>query len=78
LRHREQYSAGQIFPPGMLMASLAVSQAVPALKPPLQEIGTISKGAIVIGAVLGAIHDIGRNITAMMCDAVWLSCHYLS
>lgn len=68
LRCREQYSAGQIFPPGMLMASLAVSNAIPALKPPLEEMGTISKGNIVIGAVLGTIHDIGRNIIAMMCD----------
>ena len=78
LRHREQYSAGQIFPPGMLMSSLAVSHAVPALKPPLEEMDTISKGTIVIGAVSGAIHDIARNIIAMMCDDVWLSCHYLS
>lgn len=75
LRHQEQYSAGQIFPPGMLIASLAVSHAIPALKPPLEEMGRISKGNIVIGAVLRAIHDIGRNIIAMMCDEVWLWCH---
>jgi hypothetical protein len=46
LRHREQYSAGRIFPPGMLMASLAVSPPVAALKTPLEEMSAAPKGTI--------------------------------
>lgn len=64
----EKYSAGEVFLPEMLMAGMAVSNAMQVLRPLLKEAGAVSQGTIVIGTVLGDVHDIGKNIVAMMCD----------
>jgi 5-methyltetrahydrofolate--homocysteine methyltransferase len=64
----EKHSAGEVFLPEMLMAGMAVSNAMQLVRPLLKEADAVSQGTIVIGTVLGDVHDIGKNIVAMMCD----------
>ncbi len=62
----EKFSAGEFFLPEMLVAAMAVKAGMEIIKPILSKDGNQSKGTIVAGAVLGDIHDIGKNLVCMM------------
>ncbi|MBW1863452.1 MAG: corrinoid protein [Deltaproteobacteria bacterium] len=62
----EKFSAGEFFLPEMLVAAMAVKAGMEIIKPILSKGGDQSKGTIVAGAVLGDIHDIGKNLVCMM------------
>lgn len=62
----EKFSAGEFFLPEMLVAAMAVKAGMEIIKPILSKDGDQSKGTIVAGAVLGDIHDIGKNLVCMM------------
>jgi len=62
----DMYASGQIFLREMFMAGLAVSTGIALLKPLISSSSHRVQGKIVIGTVEGDIHDIGKNIVAMM------------
>jgi 5-methyltetrahydrofolate--homocysteine methyltransferase len=62
------FSLGTLFVPEMLMAAQAMKAGVEILKPHLGEIELRYKGTIVIGTVKGDLHDIGKNLVAMMME----------
>lgn len=64
----EQFSAGELFVPEMLMAAQAMKAGLALLKPHLGEGKSQSKGTVVIGTVKGDLHDIGKNLVAMMME----------
>jgi 5-methyltetrahydrofolate--homocysteine methyltransferase len=64
----EQFSAGEIFVPEMLMAALAMKAGMKLLQPHLASGNSQSKGIVVIGTVKGDLHDIGKNLVAMMLE----------
>jgi len=64
----EKFSAGDLFVPEMLMAAKAMKAGLKLLKPHLGEGGSQSKGTVVIGTVKGDLHDIGKNLVAMMME----------
>ncbi len=64
----EKYSVGELFVPEMLMAARAMKAGVELLKPLLSSENASSKGTIVIGTVKGDLHDIGKNLVAMMME----------
>jgi 5-methyltetrahydrofolate--homocysteine methyltransferase len=64
----ERFSAGELFVPEMLMAAQAMKAGLELLKPHLGEGGGQSKGVVVIGTVKGDLHDIGKNLVAMMME----------
>jgi len=64
----ERFSAGDLFVPEMLMAAQAMQAGLKDLKPHLGENGASSKGCVVIGTVKGDLHDIGKNLVAMMLE----------
>ena len=64
----ERFSAGELFVPEMLMAAQAMKAGLELLKPHLGEGGGQSKGTVVIGTVKGDLHDIGKNLVAMMME----------
>jgi 5-methyltetrahydrofolate--homocysteine methyltransferase len=64
----ERFSAGDLFVPEMLRAALAVKAAMALLKPYLAEGQNKSKGTVVIGTVKDDLHDIGKNLVAMMLE----------
>ena len=64
----ERFSAGELFVPEMLMAAQAMKAGLELLKPHLAEGQNQSKGTVVIGTVKGDLHDIGKNLVAMMME----------
>ncbi len=64
----EKFSAGEFFLPEMLTAGMAVKAGMEILKPVLTKFGVKPKGTIVVGTVLGDIHDIGKNMVCMMLE----------
>ncbi len=62
------FSAGELFVPEMLMAAQAMKAGLEELKPHMTKGDTTSKGTVVIGTVKGDLHDIGKNLVAMMME----------
>ena len=56
----------EIYVPEMLVAARAMNAAVAVLKPRLIEHAVQSSGTVAIGTVQGDLHDIGKNLVAMM------------
>ena len=57
---------GILFVPEVLLAANAMKGGMSILKPLLAETGAKPVGTMVIGTVKGDIHDIGKNLVAMM------------
>jgi methanogenic corrinoid protein MtbC1 len=64
----EKFSAGRAFVPEMLMSAKAMSAAMVHLKPFFVSGEVKRKGTFVIGTVSGDLHDIGKNLVAMMIE----------
>jgi 5-methyltetrahydrofolate--homocysteine methyltransferase len=64
----EKFSKGELFVPEMLVAAKSVKSGMAVLKPLMVESGSEHKGTIVIGTVKGDMHDIGKNLVAMMLE----------
>ena len=62
------YEDGEVFVPEMLVAARAMSAALAVLKPHLVEEGVASSGKVAIGTTEGDLHDIGKNLVAMMLE----------
>lgn len=63
-----KWKAGEFFVPEVLRSSRAMKAGM-ALVSPLLEKEMETKGTIVIGTVKGDIHDIGKNLVALMLEA---------
>ena len=59
---------GILFVPEVLLAANAMKAGMEVLRPLLSESDTDRMGKIVIGTVKGDIHDIGKNLVAMMLE----------
>ena len=59
---------GILFVPEVLLAANAMKAGMVILKPLLVETGAPRMGKMVIGTVKGDIHDIGKNLVAMMME----------
>jgi methylmalonyl-CoA mutase cobalamin-binding domain/chain len=59
---------GILFVPEVLLAANAMKAGMELLRPLLAETGAQPIGKIVIGTVKGDIHDIGKNLVAMMME----------
>jgi 5-methyltetrahydrofolate--homocysteine methyltransferase len=62
----DKMESGDMFIPEVLMAAQIMNGAVETLKPLLAEGDIGVKGKVVIGTVKGDLHDIGKNLVAMM------------
>jgi 5-methyltetrahydrofolate--homocysteine methyltransferase len=65
----ERMEKEEMFIPEVLVAAKAMSAAVQILKPLLAEGETGAQGKVVIGTVKGDLHDIGKNLVAMMLES---------
>jgi 5-methyltetrahydrofolate--homocysteine methyltransferase len=63
-----QFSAGTLFVPEMLMAAEAVQAGLDIVRPLLVETGRKPTGTVILGTVKGDLHDIGKNLVAMMLE----------
>lgn len=59
---------GILFVPEVLMSANAMKGGMAILRPLLAETGAPTIGKMVIGTVKGDIHDIGKNLVAMMLE----------
>jgi len=64
----KQYEEGDIFVPEMLIAARAMQSGLALLKPHLVGSANESAGKVAIGTVKGDLHDIGKNLVAMMLE----------
>ena len=65
----EKFKNGEIFVPEMLIAAKAMKKGVEVLKPLLAAGAAGALGKVVIGTVAGDLHDIGKNLVAMMIES---------
>ncbi len=65
----EKFKNGDIFVPEMLIAAKAMKKGVEVLKPYLASGAAGALGKVVIGTVAGDLHDIGKNLVAMMIES---------
>ncbi len=63
-----KFSENKIFVPQMLMSAKAMGAAMTHLKPFFQSGDVKTKGTFIIGTVKGDLHDIGKNLVAMMVE----------
>ena len=64
----KRFSDGDLFVPEMLMAAQAMKAGLEVLKPHLSSETVVSRGTVVIGTVKGDLHDIGKNLVAMLME----------
>ena len=62
----QRFQKNEIFVPEMLIAARAMKEAMGLLEPVLVEAGITPLAKAVIGTVEGDLHDIGKNLVAMM------------
>jgi 5-methyltetrahydrofolate--homocysteine methyltransferase len=64
----EEYERGDRYVPEMLISAEAMKGAMAKLRPLLADAGVEPRGRIVIGTVEGDLHDIGKDLVAMMLE----------
>jgi len=62
------FEAGEYYVPEMLVSARAMQAGLALLKPHLKEAKVESAGKVAIGTVKGDLHDIGKNLVAMMLE----------
>ena len=65
----ERFKNNEIFVPEMLVAARAMKKGVDVLKPHLAGGNAGVAGKMIIGTVAGDLHDIGKNLVAMMIES---------
>jgi 5-methyltetrahydrofolate--homocysteine methyltransferase len=73
----KRFEEGEFFVPEMLIAARAMQAGLRLLKPHLVEGGVKSAGLVAIGTVKGDLHDIGKNLVAMMLEGAGFEVHDL-
>ncbi len=64
----DRFAKGEMFVPQMLRSAKTMQECLKLIKPRFQEGDLTSKGKVVIGTVKGDLHDIGKNLVAMMME----------
>lgn len=68
----ERFQRNEAFVPEMLIAARAMKESMAVLEPILVKAGIRPEHTAVIGTVQGDLHDIGKNLVAMM----WRGAHF--
>ncbi|MBC2724043.1 B12-binding domain-containing protein [Desulfosporosinus sp.] len=63
-----RFKKGEMFVPEVLMAARAMSEGINLVKPHIAEKDIPSLGKVLVGTVKGDLHDIGKNLLAMMME----------
>ena len=61
-----KFKANEFYVPEVLIAARAMHAGMDIIKPLLAESGVKPRGIVAIGTVKGDLHDIGKNLVAMM------------
>ena len=63
-----EFKAGNMFVPEVLRSARAMQASMKLIRPLLAETGADMSGKVLLGTVKGDLHDIGKNLVAMMCE----------
>ncbi len=63
-----RFKAGDMFVPEVLMSAEAMQAGTTLIRPLLVAGGSKQGGKVLLGTVKGDLHDIGKNLVAMMCE----------
>jgi 5-methyltetrahydrofolate--homocysteine methyltransferase len=63
-----EFKAGNMFVPEVLRSARAMQASMIIIKPLLAAAGSKMTGKVLLGTVKGDLHDIGKNLVAMMCE----------
>ena len=61
-----RFKKNEVYIPEVLIAARAMKMAMEILEPELAKAGVKPRGKLIIGTVQGDLHDIGKNLVAMM------------
>jgi len=64
-----RFKNGEMFVPEVLMSAKSMAAGIELVKPLIADKDMPSKGTILIGTVKGDLHDIGKNLVAMMMES---------
>jgi len=70
-----EFKAGNMFVPEVLRSARAMQNSMDIIRPLLIESGVAMVGKVVLGTVKGDLHDIGKNLVAMMCEGAGFEVH---
>lgn len=73
----KRWKAGEIHIPEVLVAARAMKASMALVRPLVADAGTAMRGKVVIGTVKGDLHDIGKNMVAMMLEGAGYDVHDL-
>lgn len=73
----EKMESGEMFIPEVLMTAATMASSVEILKPHLSDDEETSGGSVIIGTVVGDLHDIGKNLVSMMLESSGMTVHDL-
>jgi corrinoid protein of di/trimethylamine methyltransferase len=75
----DQFALGEMFLPEMMIAARAMKRALAVLEPEMARRSVERRvlGRVVLGTVKGDIHEIGKNLVAMMLSASGFEVHDL-
>jgi 5-methyltetrahydrofolate--homocysteine methyltransferase len=62
------FEVGEFYVPEMLISARAMQTGLNVLKPRLKETNVQPAGKVAIGTIKGDLHDIGKNLVAMMLE----------
>jgi len=62
----EKFACQKAFVPELITAGMAMKESLDLLRPIFEKIRRALDGTVVIGTVEGDVHDVGKNIVAMM------------
>lgn len=64
----QMFESGELYVPEMLIAARAMKSGLTLLRPHLIAANVQAVGRVIIGTVQGDVHDIGKNLVAMMLE----------
>ena len=64
----EKFKNNEFYVPEVLIAARAMKASMELLRPQLVKSGIKARGTVAIGTVRGDLHDIGKNLVAMMLE----------
>jgi corrinoid protein of di/trimethylamine methyltransferase len=73
----QRFKNNEMYIPEVMVSARSMHSGLDILKPHLTEGGIEHKGTVVIGTVKGDVHDIGKNLVAMMLEGAGFKVHDL-
>lgn len=65
----DRFKKGDMYVPEVMMAAKAMHAGMSIVKPLLVEGESTTSGKVIVGTVSGDLHDIGKNLVAMMMES---------